>query len=726
MTTFMERVAAGLLRWRWAVLATWVILVAAAAPLALHQSDDLVGGGFAVPGSQSEQVRDALARNFHSRAQLAVVLVPDAGSSARSRVRAVRKLMGAVRTVPETVLSRSASDGARAAAARGRTAVLPVGVLARQQREVDVARDIRDRLDGVKGARGVSAHVIGRGALDAAIQDESKERLAQSDAIGFPLVFLILLAIFGSLSAAALPGVLAIAAVTITGAAIYLLSQQFLVSIYTTNTATLFGIALAVDYSMFILVRFREEMRAGRDRDTAIARALSTSGVAIIFSGLTVIVAIGGLWLIDNAGLRSLAGAAMFTVAISVLLSAVLLPVLLRLFGERLVRRRRLRIGRRRSAEAAADSRNAFWERWTRVVLGRPILFGIAAAAILLVLAIPTLSLNPGEDLLRQLPSSNDTREGYEKAAAAQGPGAASPVQVLLRSDRARAVGRRTVASAHAVIAKDPEVVRVAPPKAAAGGRLVLLTATPRSGGSSESTEDLVRRLRTKLAGGPAVRGVSAEVGGVTAYSVDFQDQVFGGLWKVAVFGLAVSFLLLTVMLRSLVLPLKAVLLNILTIGAAYGVVVAIFQWGWLDGFLGFESKGSVNVFTMPLIVTTVFGLSMDYEIFLLSRIRERYERTGDPNAAIAEGLASSARPISGAALIMVAVFTVFAFTSLTSVRELGTALGAAIALDATLVRLVLVPSTMRMLGRWNWWLPRPIAGLVNRGRPAVAEEPAK
>jgi RND superfamily putative drug exporter len=204
-------------------------------------------------------------------------------------------------------------------------------------------------------------------------------------------------------------------------------------------------------------------------------------------------------------------------------------------------------------------------------------------------------------------------------------------------------------------------------------------------------------------------------VGGVTAYSVDFQDQVFGGLWKVAAFGLAASFVLLTVLLRSLILPLKAVILNVLTIGAAYGVVVVVFQWGWLDGFFGFESKDSVNVFTMPLIVTTVFGLSMDYEIFLLSRIRERYERTGDPNAAIAQGLASSARPISGAALIMVAVFAVFASTSLTSVKELGLALGVAIAIDATLVRLVLVPSTMRLFGRWNWWLPRPLEGLVNR-----------
>jgi RND superfamily putative drug exporter len=715
MSSLMERIAAGIRRRRWFVLAAWVVLVLVCVPFAAQQEEKLVGGGFGVPGSQSEQVRDALSRNFDSREQLALVLVPQKDASRRSRVRSTTRALRAVREVPQARIVARARARAREATASGQTAVVPVEVLASQQREVDVARDIRDELEGTGGA--VTASVIGRGALDAAIQDEAQEQLVKAEAIGFPIVLVILLVIFGSLTAAALPLLLGVAAVTITGGAIYLISQEFLVSVFATNTATMFGIALAVDYSMFILVRFREEVAAGRDRDAAIAKALSTSGVAIIYSGLTVIVAIGGLFLFDNAGLRSLGALAMLTVAISVLLSTLLLPVLIRLFGDRVVRRRRLPLLSRRTAEEG----EAFWERWTRVVLGRPILFGAAALGTLLVLAIPTLSLDPGEDLLRQLPADNETRVGYERAAAEQGPGAASPVQVLLRSsDRGERVDRETVAAARRAVADDPQVAGVSPPRRAEEGRLVLLTAMPRADGSEEVTEDLVRRLRTDLAAGPASRGVDTQVGGVTAYSIDFQDQVFGGLWKVAVFGLAVSFLLLTVMLRSLVLPLKAVILNVLTIAAAYGVVVAVFQWGWLDGFLGFESKGSVEVFTMPLIITTVFGLSMDYEIFLLSRIRERYERTGDPDTAIAEGLASSARPISGAALIMVAVFAVFASTSLTSVKELGLALAVAIAIDATIVRLVLVPATMRMFGRWNWWLPR-LSAL--RG---LAKEPAK
>jgi RND superfamily putative drug exporter len=268
----------------------------------------------------------------------------------------------------------------------------------------------------------------------------------------------------------------------------------------------------------------------------------------------------------------------------------------------------------------------------------------------------------------------------------------------------------------------------MAPPEAAAGGRLVLLTAIPRSDGNAKSTEDLVRRLRSELpVEATATAGaVTAHVGGVTAYSIDFQDQIVGNLWKIAVLGLGASFVLLTVLLRSLILPLKAVILNLLTVGAAYGVVVAVFQWGWLDGFLGFESQGSVNTFTLAPIMTGVFALSMDYEIFLMSRIRESYERSADPSSAIARGLAASARPITGAALIMVALFCVFASTGLTSIRELGLGLAVGIALDATLVRLVLVPSTMQLLGRWNWWLPESFARLLSRRVFEVPAEPTK
>jgi len=725
MSSFMERAAAGLLRRRRLVIAVWLLLVCASVPLAARQAENLVSGGFTVPGSDSEQVREAVSDDFDVRDQLAIVLVPQPESSAAARAAEAGQILRGVRQVPNAAVTARAQAQAQAATTGGRTVVVPIEVFADQQHEAEVARDVQDEVEGADGT--LRVYVIGQGALDVAIEKEAQEQLVKAELIGFPIVLLILLAIFGSLTAAALPLLLGLCAVALTGAMIYLISLDFLVSVFATNTAMMFGIALAVDYTMFVLVRFREEIQGGSDRDAAIVKALSTSGVAILYSGLTVIAAIGGLWLYGNAGLRSLAACAMLTVAISVLLSTVLLPVLLRLLGDRLVRRRRLQIGSSRGAEAETDPRGTFWERWARVVLGRPLLFGGAALATLLVLAMPTLSLNPGEDPLSQLPAGNDTRVGFERAAAVQGPGTASRVQVLLRSEGQQPVAAGGVAVARRTLAGDPEIARVGPPAYAQEGRLVLLTAIPRQDGGSTATKDLVRRLKTEFdAEQVASTGASAHVGGDTAYSLDFQDQVFGGLWKVAVFGLCFTFILLTFLLRSLILPLKAVILNVLTIAAAYGVMVAVFQWGWLDGFLGFESTGSVSTFTMPLIVTTVFGLSMDYEIFLMSRIRERYERTGDPDRAIAEGLANSARPISGAALIMVAVFSVFAATSLVSIKELGLALAAAIAIDATIVRLVLVPATMKMFGRWNWWLPRSLAGLFSPAEPKPEEEPAQ
>jgi RND superfamily putative drug exporter len=245
-------------------------------------------------------------------------------------------------------------------------------------------------------------------------------------------------------------------------------------------------------------------------------------------------------------------------------------------------------------------------------------------------------------------------------------------------------------------------------------GGAALVAITPRHDPESDAARGLVDRLRSGSVGAGALgRAATIEVGGATAAVEDFRVQVSGSLWKIALFVLALSYLVLFVLLRSVLLPLKAVLMNLLSVGAAYGVLVAVFQYGWIDGFLGFESLGYVNTMTPPLLLAIVFGLSMDYEVFLLTRIKERYAATGDTRTAVAQGLARSAATISSAALIMVAVFAVFAGVGVPSVKEIGVGLAVAVALDATLVRLVLVPAAMEVMGRWNWWLPRPLARLL-------------
>jgi RND superfamily putative drug exporter len=331
----------------------------------------------------------------------------------------------------------------------------------------------------------------------------------------------------------------------------------------------------------------------------------------------------------------------------------------------------------------------------------------------MLVLAIPALSLETGDGALRQFPADNETRVGVELAAKKLGPGASSPVEVVAAFESGKATdpaNQRALKQFAAAVVDDPQVAALQPAVPSNDGSAALIAITPRSDAESQQARDFVDRLRAGDSGAaPLMRVAQVDVGGATASVEDFRVQVTDSLWKIALFVLAFSYVVLFFLLRSVLLPLKAVLMNLLSVGAAYGLLVAIFQWGWLDGFLGFQSLGYINTMTPPLLLAIVFGLSMDYEVFLLSRIKERYAATGDSKLAVAQGLARSAATISSAALIMVAVFAIFAGVGVPSVKEIGVGLAVAISLDATIVRLVLVPATMEIMGEWNWWLPRPL-----------------
>jgi RND superfamily putative drug exporter len=462
---------------------------------------------------------------------------------------------------------------------------------------------------------------------------------------------------------------------------------------------------------------------------------MRTSGIAVAFSGVTVMVALAGLFLIDTATIRSMAMGAIVVVAVSVLAATTLLPVLMSMFGRRAYSRGRTAIvgglvfrglrnmRRKRGSTHPSRLRTPFWERWAERVMRHPVIAAGLSAALLLVLAIPALSLKFGDGALRQFPQGNETRVGAELAAKATSPGAAGPAQVLVRFDRGKADPAALDRYA-ATVRRDPEAASVAGPRLSRDGRAALLVVTPRHDPESPAAREMVGRLRAAA----APPGAHVDVGGSTAQVEDFKDLVSGSMWKILLFVLAFSYLVLLVLLRSVLLPLKAVLVNLLSVAAAYGVLVTVFQWGWFDGLLGFHHLGYVNTMTPPFLLAIVFGLSMDYEVFLLTRIRERYDATGDTRRAVGEGLARSARTISSAALIMVSVFAVFAFTGVPSVKEIGVGLAVAIALDATLVRLVLVPAVMELMGRWNWWLPAPLARVLPRAdfEGRRGPEPAK
>jgi uncharacterized membrane protein YdfJ with MMPL/SSD domain len=700
MQTAMLRLDRLLRRRRRAVLIVWAMIVLAALPFAARQSEHLSSGGFEVPGSQSAQVDDALARfPGVQRAQLAAVLVPERGASPEQLRAAVARVGAAAGPIDGVSLPREAVGQAERQAAAGGTIVVPLRAEVDEDGATDVATDLRDELGVGEGARdGVTTHFVGQGALWAAMQELSKEDLAKAESAGFPVVLLILLLVFGSLAAAALPLALGFVSVLVTGALIHLLSQSMEMSVFVTNMASMIGIGVAVDYSLFVVARYREEVAAGRSHEEARGLALATSGLAVLFSGLTVIISLAGLWMVDNTAIRSMALGAMLVVGVAVLAAVTLLPALL---GRRVVGRSRLL--RRRRAERTGLG---FWQGWTDRVMRRPVLAAAAAGAVLLALAAPVLELSTGAGALDQFPSDHETRRGVEAAAALSGPGAASPVQVVVRGDEA-AAGR-----VRAALADDRGIARVSAPVAARDGGAVLVSAEPRDQGESDAAKATVERLRDAL---PAAAGPGADVsvGGVSASQVDITDLIAGSMWKILLFLLGLSYVVLLVLLRSVVLPLKAVLMNLLSVGAAFGVLSVVYD--------------RVDTLTPPLVLAVVFGLSMDYEVFLLSRIRERYEATGDTRRAVAEGLAASARTITSAALIMVAVFGVFIAVGVPSIQQIGLGTAVAIALDATLVRLILVPAAMELLGDWNWYLPRPLARILpTAGFESVSPEPAR
>ncbi|MDQ3740285.1 MAG: MMPL family transporter, partial [Actinomycetota bacterium] len=567
----------------------------------------------------------------------------------------------------------------------GKPLVVPLEAAVADRDATDVAADLRAAIAAGETRDGVALHLIGQGALWSALQETAKHDVEVAERRGFPIVALVLLAVFGSFAAAVLPLALGAGAVIVTGALIYFLSLATEMSVFVTNMASMIGIGVAVDYSLFVLARYREEVRAGRPPDEARGVALATSGLAVVFSGLTVIASLAGLFLVNTTALRSMAIGAIVVVSMSMLAAATLLPVLISLLGKRawapggivgsLLSRRRTR--------SNVPPQERFWGRWTDAVMRRPVLAVVGATAVLVALAAPALNLGTESGALRQLDETHETRVAFEAASTVSGRGAGTPLKVV-----ADGKGPEQLEALRERIAEDRAVAGVGRPIPAKDGEASMLLVTLKHDGESRQAIAAIERLRDATGAGVAV-------GGTTGTLADFDALVSGSLWKIVLFVLGLSYLVLLVLLRSAVLPLKAVAMNVLSVGAAYGVLTLVF--------------GDVDTIVPPLVLAVVFGLSMDYEVFLLTRIRERWLATGDTRRAVAEGLATSARTITSAALIMVAVFLVFVGTGLPSIQQIGLGCAVAIAVDATLVRLVLVPGAMQLLRRWNWWLPRPL-----------------
>ena len=675
----------------------------------MNQAGNLTGGGFEVHGSQSLYVQRQLEKHFPDQgaSPLALVAAPRADASFEDMNAAVAHLEQIAGQVPSV---KMVTNPAQPAPAPDRPYVITLQLDFHNTGAVDVAKELRQKV-GIQGDKPgqmrdgkVKLYVIGQGALGAAAQTSTKHDIAAAEKWNLPIVLIVLLAVFGSLAAAAMPLVLGICTVVVTMGLVYLLSMYTTMSVFVTSTVSMFGIALAVDYSLFILMRFREELRAGRNPEQAADAAMATSGLAVLLSGLTVIAAVTPIYLINTPVLVSMATGAVLAVATAVLTSTTLTPAVLATFGEAAAKRSSYLHWSRQPD--AAQSR--FWTQWTGWVMRRPWLSALVAASVLLTLAVPAFAMVLGNSMQRQFEPTHEIRGGVNAAAEALGAGALGPVRVLVTVPVGTASANKNGPILDAVrqkMAQAPNIVTVSPPVFGQDYRSALLSAV-----LSVDPEDMAARhtvdwMRQQL---PGAAGSDAQVyvGGPTALIKDFDDRV--AATQPAVFALValIAFVMLLISIRSVVLALKGVLMTVLSVAAAYGSLVVVFQWGWLEA-LGFDPISSLDSTIPPLVMAMTFGLSMDYEIFLLTRIRERFLVTNNTRDSVAYGVSTSARTITSAALIMIAVFTGFAFAGMPLVAQLGVACAVAIALDATVVRLILVPALMAMFDEWNWWLPR-------------------
>ncbi|WKD30907.1 MMPL family transporter [Streptomyces xanthophaeus] len=540
-----------------------------------------------------------------------------------------------------------------------------------------------------------------------------------SELIGLLAAAAILFLAFGSLVAAALPIGMAVFGLTVGVATMTVLAGVTDVPTFAPVLGSMVGLGVGIDYALFVLARHREYLARGLDPQAAAARAVATAGRPVVFAGGTVVVSILGL-AVANVPFMTVGGVAVSIVVLTMVLASVtLLPAFLGAAGPRLGRAgrigRALRAGRlfRRQGAAPDAVPAAGWRRWIGHVGRHPVAYAVGAAALLLTASLPLLGLRVGLPDDGSLPQSRTERRAYDLVAEGFGPGTNGPLVIAADPAGDPGVVDRLVAT----VAADPGIASVAPARIDPATGVATLVVFPTTSPQDKATADTLSRLRTEVL--PAAIGhgpARAHVGGAAASLSDVGRRTSERLPVFVAAVLALSFLLLMLVFRSVVVPLKAVLLNLLSIGAAYGVMVAVFQWGWGGALIGLEATVPIVSFIPMFLFAILFGLSMDYEVFLLSRVREEYVRTGDNGTAIVEGVAGTARIITSAALIMVAVFLSFAVADDPSSKMFGLGLATAIFIDATVVRMVLVPATMTLLGRTNWWLPKWLDRMLPRG----------
>lgn len=695
MSAFLHRLGRSSAAHPWRVLGAWVLLLATVTTLASSFGAPL-SDDWDVPAARSQRGLDLLREHGVGGYASARVVVHDRAGTAIPASE-MDELTGRLRG-----LEHVADVGAARLSADGDTAVLTV-----QYAEPITHPDLMGNTLPLEGAIAETIDAGYQVELGGDLPDTAGEAFGGTgELVGVGIALLILVIAFGSAVGAGLPIGVALAGLAAGSSGITLLAATMDVSTSAPMVASMVGLGVGIDYALLLVTRHVEHLRLGHDPIEAAGRAVGTAGRSVVFAAATVLVSLMGLRLAGLSTYDSFGLATAIAVVFVAAAALTLVPALCRLGGRRLLPRA---VRRNRPVR----SREPLTGRWAARVGRNPLIWALVSLVVLLVLAAPVLDLRTWPGDASNQPAGNTTRQAYDLVAAEFGPGANGPVTVVVPTS--------TVGAADEVVAtlrSDDRVAVIEPVVTTPDGALSIITVEPTFGPTDERTPGFVDDLRAQLP-------PSAEVTGWTPFFSDISTMLQQRLWLVIAFVVGVSVLLLGVMFRSVLVPIKAAGMNLLSISAAYGVLVAVFQWGWAAELIGVDRPMPVSSWMPILQFAILFGLSMDYEVFLLSRIREDYLRTGDPRGSVVRGLASTGRVISAAAAIMVVVFLGFATEGDVVVKQLGLGMAVAIFLDATLVRMVLVPATMSLLGHLNWWLPAWLDRRLPSVRIEVEVEPS-
>jgi putative drug exporter of the RND superfamily len=681
---------------RHAVFLAWAALIIALGALAPRAEHALSGGGWQADGSQSVAARAQIERHLGGQGSYALAVVV---SSARHKAgepafrRAIESGVRALRREPAVAAVRLPRRG-ESISADGHVAVVRGGAGADTAEMVRAANRVRERIEASAPSGGVELALTGSPALWSQFNEENKAAMLRSEIMSWPLTLAVLVVAFGSLAAAGIPLLLSILGLVATAGALWIGTKLTGITIWAMNFALMFALAVGIDYALFVVVRFRAALRAGLHPIDAVGDSMDSAGKAVLVSGLAVLASLSAVMLVPSQPFRTSALGILLAVGFVLAASLTLLPAVLAALGSRIDRFALPWPG-------AVQHRSEGFARWGRLIWRRPALLGALAVGLLVALALPVLGLRTAMPTSGVLPKNASARAGYERLQRAFGSGAPSELQVV--------APRAAADELQATLRHDPDVATVLPPER--GGGLALVRVQP----ATDNSGDLIERLRARLPAG-------ALVGGAAAEAHDLERALAGRTPLVYGLVLLIGFTLLLIVIRAPLAAAVAVLLNLLATAAAFGAAKLIFQDGGGEALLGFQSQGFVDAWAPLFFFCLIFALAMDYTVFLLATVREQLERGGDARTALVEGLAQSGRVINAAGAVMVVVFFTFALSGPLPPKEMGVILGVAVLLDTLLVRLLLLPAALRLLGQRAWWVPSALDRLLPAIRLRHAE----